>query len=121
MTRFRNLITLAALILFLSMPHLRAFHLPGGHEWEVPPSRQRKIARKVHRVWHKKSVAHRWIGIISCESKGRKYARNGQYLGLTQMGEREREMSGWTWDMDDQLRATKRYWNMTGYYSWACS
>lgn len=89
-----------------------------GWEREVSLQRAERVSKLTHIVWPKDARAHAWQERVSCESKGRKYARNGQYLGLTQMGQREREVTGWGWKMIRQLRASKRWHKMGG--TWAC-
>lgn len=115
----RTLILTIATILALASP--AQGHLVKGLDRETSLNRAKKVARKVHDVFHNDETAHRWQYVISCESKFRKYARNGQYLGLTQMGEHERARCRWSWDMDRQLKATKCWWELAGWDAWACA
>jgi hypothetical protein len=47
-------------------------------------------------------------------------AVNGQYKGMFQMGESERERFGHGPDPWSQARAAKRYWNVSGWHPWQC-
>jgi len=81
-------------------------------------NRAKKIARMTHEVWTADWRAHGWQGRISCESGFRKWVTNGQYWGLTKMGENERDVTRWDWPMIVQLRASKR-WEKAGG-NWSC-
>jgi hypothetical protein len=57
-----------------------------------------------------------------CESRWRTWARNGQYLGLFQMGSGERELFGHGSDAEAQARAAYRYFVASGrdWSPWEC-
>lgn len=114
--RKRLLALVAGFILLF--PTVAQACLQQGLEWEVSHKRQVKIAHLAHEVWRNDDTAHFWERRISCESKGRKYARNTEYLGLTQMGYDERHACNWTWDMLVQLQAA-RCWAKRGG-TWSC-
>jgi hypothetical protein len=58
------------------------------------------------------------IRVASCESHLSIWARNGQYLGLFQMGAYARARYGHSWNAWGQARAAYRYFRDAGY-SWA--
>jgi hypothetical protein len=62
------------------------------------------------------------VRVASCESGLSVWARNGQYLGLFQMGSHERAVYGHGWDAWSQSRAAYRYFRDSGYdwSPWAC-
>jgi len=57
-----------------------------------------------------------------CESRWHTWARNGQYLGLFQMGSRERSLFGHGLDAEAQTRAAYRYFVASGrdWSPWTC-
>jgi len=55
-----------------------------------------------------------------CESRFRTWARNGQYLGLFQMGSSERARFGHGDTALAQARAAKRYFDVSGWSPWQC-
>jgi hypothetical protein len=62
------------------------------------------------------------VRVASCESGLSVWARNGQYLGLFQMGSRERATYGHGWDAWSQSRAAYRYFVASGrdWSPWSC-
>lgn len=64
------------------------------------------------------------IRVVRCETGGTfsVYARNGQYLGLFQMGEYARGRYGHSWTALGQARAAFRYFAESGYRwtAWSC-
>ncbi len=64
------------------------------------------------------------INVASCETGGTfdVWARNGQYLGLFQMGSSERDRYGHGRGAWDQARAAKRYFVASGrdWSPWSC-
>lgn len=64
------------------------------------------------------------LAVADCETGGTfsTSARNGQYLGLFQMGERERATYGNAWDALGQARAAYRYFVASGrdWSPWEC-
>lgn len=62
------------------------------------------------------------VAVASCESGLSVYARNGQYLGLFQMGEYARARYGHSWDALGQSRSAYAYFADTGYTwgPWEC-
>jgi hypothetical protein len=62
------------------------------------------------------------VRVAWCESRLSVYARNGQYLGLFQMGSYARSRYGHSWDAWGQSRAAYRYFRASGYSwrPWAC-
>lgn len=108
---------------------LLAFSVPAqahymGLEREVSEDRARKVSSIIHKIWENDDKAHKWQSVVSCESKYRKYARNGQYLGLAQLGSSARAACDWPgdWNMLDQLRAARCWWHRnTGWSAWSCA
>jgi len=60
------------------------------------------------------------LGVAWCESRFRTWARNGQYLGLFQMGSSERARFGHGDTALEQARAAKRYYDLSGWSPWQC-
>lgn len=64
------------------------------------------------------------IRVAYCETGGtfNIYARNGQYLGLFQMGASERRLYGHGWNVWDQARSAYRYFVASGrdWSPWSC-
>lgn len=62
------------------------------------------------------------IAVAWCESRHDRYASNGQYLGLFQMGSSERVTYGHGTTALEQARAAYRYFSRSGYdwSPWAC-
>lgn len=60
--------------------------------------------------------------VALCESHFSVYARNGQYLGIFQMGSNERaRFGGSSFDAWDQVRAAYAYFSVSGWTPWACA
>jgi hypothetical protein len=62
------------------------------------------------------------VQVAKCESGLTVWARNGQYLGLFQMGDYARGRYGHSWNPWAQARAAFRYFRDSGYdwSPWAC-
>ncbi|HVM69556.1 MAG TPA: hypothetical protein VM204_06945 [Gaiellaceae bacterium] len=62
------------------------------------------------------------IRVARCETGGTfsVYARNGQYLGLFQMGAYARARYGHSWTALGQARAAYRYFQDAGWSPWQC-
>lgn len=62
------------------------------------------------------------LAVAKCESGLSIWARNGQYLGLFQMGTWARSMYGHAYNAWGQARAAYRYFRASGYRwtGWAC-
>jgi len=62
------------------------------------------------------------VAVAWCESRLRTTARNGQYLGLFQMGASERELFGHGSSADEQAAAAHRYFVHSGrdWSPWGC-
>lgn len=60
------------------------------------------------------------LRVAWCESRWRIYARNGQYLGVFQMGRAERARFGFAWNAWTQARAARRYYRLAGWQPWTC-
>jgi hypothetical protein len=62
------------------------------------------------------------LAVFGCESHYSVSARNGQYFGVAQMGERERaRFGGSTLDPWEQVRAAYRYYLVSGWSPWSCA
>lgn len=59
--------------------------------------------------------------IAWCESRYNRYAQNGQYLGLFQMGSNERYIYGHGWTAWLQAKAANAYQNVSGWGPWNAS
>ncbi len=62
------------------------------------------------------------VAVAWCESRLQTTARNGQYLGLFQMGERERDIFGHGPNAREQALAAHRYFVVSGrdWSPWSC-
>lgn len=62
------------------------------------------------------------VAVAKCESGLNVYARNGEYLGLFQMGAGERARWGHDWTARGQSRAAHRYFVASGsdWSPWTC-
>jgi hypothetical protein len=62
------------------------------------------------------------VAVAWCESRLRTTARNGQYLGMFQMGSSERELFGHGPSAHDQALAAHRYFVISGrdWSPWSC-
>jgi hypothetical protein len=62
------------------------------------------------------------IAVTKCESGWSHWARNGQYLGLFQMGSYARGLYGHAWNPWAQARAAWRYFAASGkdWSPWSC-
>ena len=58
--------------------------------------------------------------VTACESGHSVWARNGQYLGLFQMGDWARARYGHGVDPWKQSFAAARYWRSAGWSPWEC-
>lgn len=61
------------------------------------------------------------LSVAWCESRFNVYARNGQYLGLFQMGSFARSHYGHSWNAWGQARAAHRYYLDAGWSPWSCA
>lgn len=60
------------------------------------------------------------LNVFWCESGLRPWARNGQYLGIPQMGEHERRTYGWGRTAWLQLHGARRLFRHRGWQPWSC-
>lgn len=62
------------------------------------------------------------VTVARCETGGTfsVYAKNGQFLGLFQMGNWARSVYGHGWTALEQARAALRYWLDSGWSGWQC-
>jgi hypothetical protein len=81
---------------------------------KAPP---RTAIRAVFGPYARQAVAVAW-----CESRLTTTARNGQYLGLFQMGSHERQLFGHGHTAHEQARAAHRYFVLSGrdWSPWGC-
>ena len=84
--------------------------------YHAPPTVHRAIVHWFGSYWRQAETVAR------CESGFSVYARNGQYLGLFQMGSYARSRYGHSWTAWGQARAASRYFRASGYSwgPWAC-
>lgn len=101
----------------------------------VAPEARSHYRPGVHNVWH--ASLYGWCGgnnfaclngrrafdVAWCESRFNRWASNGQYLGLWQMGSSERARCGQVWGRDPwtQARAAACWWRLAGWSAWACA
>lgn len=84
---------------------------------EARSSQQRRIAA-IHHVFG--ASGHDAVRVARCESGLRPWARNGQYLGMFQMGSSERRRFGHGTNAWQQARAAYRYYRLAGWRPWQC-
>lgn len=91
----------------------------------VPPD----VFKAVRAEWHTKAERVKAFDIVACET-GNRYnttARNGQYLGLFQMGSGERARFGHGSTARAQAHAARRYYDYKlsigawGWSPWSCA
>lgn len=85
----------------------------------VPPD----VFRAVRAEWTSTADRIKALDVIACET-GDRYnttARNGQYLGLFQMGAWARARYGHGATARSQARAAHRYWVDAGWSPWECA
>lgn len=61
------------------------------------------------------------LSVAWCESRFNMWARNGQYLGIFQMGTLERRIYGHAWNIWIQVKAAHKYYKDAGWRPWACA
>jgi hypothetical protein len=62
------------------------------------------------------------LQVAACESHYSVSARNGRFLGVFQMGDRERaRFGGSSLDPWDQVRAAYAYYRLAGWAPWSCA
>jgi len=61
------------------------------------------------------------VRVAWCESRLDPRARNGQYLGVMQMGRRERARFGHSRTVLGQALAARRYHRLAGWRPWSCA
>ena len=106
-----------AILIALQVPAMACYR---GYAREVSLERAQWVSKKIHEVFSDPQTAHSWQYRISCESKYRQFARNGQYLGLAQMSYDSRQHCDWAWKVLRQLKAAKCWWKQYNG-SWSCS
>lgn len=104
----------------------------GRAEAHRPPSLSQhtpvwKVNRLICAYWGR-SQCRKAQAVAQCESTYRTprwhtgvHARNGQYLGLFQMGANERRTYGHGPTAREQVRAAYRYYKGSGWRPWACA
>lgn len=88
-----------------------------------------RAARRLHALPPRKAICHVFrsycgqaLNVAWCESRFRTTARNGQYLGLFQMGSSERRLFGHGPTAYEQSRAAHKYFVLSGrdWSPWGC-
>jgi hypothetical protein len=104
-------ILLAAFVLLLAAP------AAGAGRIEEDQQRAKGVICKVFGPYCKQALAVSW-----CESKWYRWAANGQYLGLFQMGSSERRIYGHGNGSWAQAKAAWRYFVASGrdWSPWSC-
>ena len=85
----------------------------------VPPD----VFRAVRTYWKTPAERVKAFDVVACET-GNTYsttARNGQYLGLFQMGSFARARYGHSSSALGQARAAHAYWLDAGWSPWECA
>jgi len=82
---------------------------------------QRINARVIRLVWPAR-YEEQAVRVAYCEGRLRRWAHNGQYLGMFQMGSYARARYGHRFDAWTQARAALRYFNASGrdWSPWTC-
>lgn len=113
-------VTILALIIGLLVAPAPQAHasasVAGCRALTKPLERRSCIIRRVFGDEGRTAVRVAW-----CESRLDPNARNGQYLGTFQMGERERARFGHGRTTLAQARAAKRYHDLAGWHPWSCA
>jgi hypothetical protein len=81
------------------------------------------VFKAVRHYWRARTDRVEAFNIVACET-GNRYnttARNGQYLGLFQMGSSERARFGHGSTAMAQARAAHRYFVVAGWSPWSCA
>ena len=81
------------------------------------------VFKAVRHYWKTKAERIKAFDVIACET-GNRYnttARNGQYLGLFQMGSYARARFGHGDTARAQARSAFRYWQVAGWAPWECA
>ena len=90
-----------------------------------PDPVDQRVRRHIRKTWVADWREKQALNVATCESGLNPRAKNDAgYWGLFQLGEWERERAKpWTWRIKVQVRAAKRYFNMTGrdWSAWSCS
>jgi len=86
----------------------------------VPSTEQARAPRAISATF--KSYCSQALRVSQCESGWSIWARNGQYLGLFQMGSYARARYGHAWNAWAQSRAAYRYFIDSGrnWSPWTC-
>lgn len=79
------------------------------------------VFKAVRTYWKTKPDRIKAFDVAWCESRFYVYARNGQFLGLFQMGEWARSMYGHGYNAMSQAAAAYRYWRVAGWTPWECA
>jgi|SRR5215471_5489809 len=92
------------------------FAVPATAASQDSPNYNAKVIRQVFG-----SRGSEAVSVAYCESRLHVWARNGQYLGLFQMGSFARARFGHGWDAWSQSRAAHRYFLYAGGWGpWSC-
>jgi len=93
------------------------FAIPATASTQDSPSTNARIIRQVFGAYGSQAVS-----VAYCESRLHIYSRNGQYLGLFQMGSYARAKYGHSWNAWGQSRSAYRYFRDSGrdWSPWSC-
>lgn len=123
MRRDKLLILLAGLVCGIAGALILA-----GQTWahNVPNSEHNRRHAIVHAFCHSLRpcpLGDQALRVAYCESGPSlwPYARNGQYLGMFQMGDYARSAYGFSWSPWAQARGAYRYWLDAGWSPWSCA
>lgn len=83
----------------------------------VPP----RVFVAVRAAWHERAERVQAFNVAWCESRYKTTARNGQFLGLFQMGAWARARYGHGTTAVAQARRAHAYWADVGWAPWTCA
>jgi hypothetical protein len=125
----RRLLPIAVLLVLIAAPPAAAHFRPGNHN----------AVHAIQQVWCGRAnvscyESRRAVAVAKCEASAYywytlnrpTWAKNGQYLGMFQMGEGERKRWGHGPDPWSQARAAHAYWSYgeargyDGWQPWQC-
>lgn len=102
-------------------PAPSSVHRAALQQYPPPRGTTAKRAWVVCQVWLRRPYqCYAAVNVAWCESTLRPWAANGIYLGIFQMGRRERARFGHGRTTWDQARAARRYWLLSHWQPWQC-
>jgi len=126
---FTKLLFVAALLLIAALANIAspptadaATHRVVRYCKAASNSMQERRECVVRRVFAQVGEGERAVRVARCESGVRPWARNGQFLGVLQMGAAERARFGHhERSVLAQALAARRYYRVAGWQPWTCA